>query len=252
MKPGTLVLVSLVVLAVASQATASEMWLLVQVDATGRVLSNLGAFSSKESCVAELAKEKAAGMKGLECRPLASSPATPPSPQQPVIRVEGCYVNHVNKTIYVAVNSNTGGKVTVNLAVGVQYVSAFEQRSAFEFVFNVNSGRRNVVVREALLQGAYFQEDITKRIAQWIADDGQHLLRCLVSSATTTPYDTANLLRRHREVGPWTLFAGIIPMGQYQTFDACLSALQAKTGEYVITERGAEQMTYTTPFFVCQ
>jgi hypothetical protein len=63
------------------QATASEVWMLAQVNADGLVLSNLGAFSSKEACMSELAKEKAAGIKGLECR--SSSSVNVPQPSAP-------------------------------------------------------------------------------------------------------------------------------------------------------------------------
>jgi hypothetical protein len=77
MKAKKLILTVLLALVAASQAASSETWLLVQVDAAGRVLSNLGAFSSKDACMAQLAREKAAGGKGLECRSLSGSGVPP-------------------------------------------------------------------------------------------------------------------------------------------------------------------------------
>jgi hypothetical protein len=83
MKTMMLTLSVLVALVAAPQAPASGMWLLVQVDAAGQVLSNLGVFSSNEACLMQLAKGKAAGVKGLECRPLSGS-STPPQQQPPL------------------------------------------------------------------------------------------------------------------------------------------------------------------------
>jgi hypothetical protein len=79
MKAKKLILTVLLALVAASQVASSETWMLVQVDAAGLVLSNLGAFSSKDACMAELAKEKAAGVKGLECRSLSGGGVTAPS-----------------------------------------------------------------------------------------------------------------------------------------------------------------------------
>ncbi len=89
MKAITLIVPVLVTLIVLPQAMASEIWMLVQVNTAGQVLSNLGAFGSKEACMVELAKEKAQGLKGLECRPLSggapSQPSAPPSQASPEI-----------------------------------------------------------------------------------------------------------------------------------------------------------------------
>ncbi len=160
--------------------------------------------------------------------------------QQPFIRVEGCYVNRESRTIYVVVNSNTAGHVEVNLVAGVQYVGSFEEKGSFRVEFNVNPGGRRVVLRD-------------ESIPRLVALDDQRLLQCRISSAVSTPYDTASLLMKHRRAShPWTLAIGAFSAVQYQTIDECLRALQSKAGEYVVTPYGAEQMDYTSPFFVCR
>jgi hypothetical protein len=77
-------LVALVLgLSIPPPVTASEMWLLVQVNATGQVLASLGAFSSREACTNELARHRAKGLKGLECRALSTGSQSPPSAPPP-------------------------------------------------------------------------------------------------------------------------------------------------------------------------